>query len=128
MAAPDLAEIAGRHGVSAAAVDAVMRSLRASGGASAQFNHPDLGGSGQWMPGMTQIGDMFNSALRSRVDALCAELADHLGTSPPASPWPGRTAGGRRRWARRTPRAGRAKSATPGSPAAAASRSTRAAP
>jgi hypothetical protein len=41
----------------------------------AQFNHPDLGGSGQWMQGgMTMVGDMFNYSLKATVDGLCSEL------------------------------------------------------
>jgi hypothetical protein len=42
----------------------------------AQFNHPELGGMGQWSAGgMLMIGDMFNHALKARVDALCRDLA-----------------------------------------------------
>ena len=37
---------------------------------------PELGGYGQWMPGMTQIGDMFSYELRDRVERLCQELND----------------------------------------------------
>ena len=41
--------------------------------------HPDLGGMGQWSQGgMVMVGDMFNNALKARVDALCAELAGLL--------------------------------------------------
>jgi hypothetical protein len=37
----------------------------------AQFNHPEFAGSGQWMQGgMLMLGDMFNHALKGRVDAL----------------------------------------------------------
>jgi Short C-terminal domain len=69
-------ELAARHEVSADAVMVLLRSLARTGGASAQFNHPELGGSGQWLAGgMTQIGDMFNNALRAKVDALCTALA-----------------------------------------------------
>ena len=42
----------------------------------AQFNLPELGGMGQWSQGgMVMVGDMFNNALKARVDALCSELA-----------------------------------------------------
>lgn len=75
MASPDLEDLARRHGVSVAAAGALLAALRATGGASAQFSHPDLGGAGQWMPGMVQVGDLFNTTLRARVDALCADLA-----------------------------------------------------
>src|SRR5436305_1704686 len=47
----------------------------------AQFNHPELGGMGQWSQGgMTMVGDMFNHALKARVDAVCSELAEMLRT------------------------------------------------
>ena len=102
MPLPDLSDVARRHGVSAAAVETIWSALRATGGRSAQFDHPDLGGFGQWMPGMVQVGDMFNTALRAKVDALCAELAAVLRDQPtgalrtedpagisPAPWWPG---------------------------------------
>ena len=74
---PDsIGEIAQRHGFSAAAAHAVADSLRHGGGRMAQFNHPELGGMGQWSAGgMLMIGDMFNHALKARVDALCLDLA-----------------------------------------------------
>ena len=56
----------------------LREALERGGGRLAQFSHPDLGGYGQWMPGMTQIGDMFNHGLRDRVDRLCQELSEHL--------------------------------------------------
>jgi Short C-terminal domain len=53
--------------------------LVAGGGTQAQFNHPDLGGMGQWSQGgMIMVGDMFNNALKYRVDALCNELSGLL--------------------------------------------------
>jgi hypothetical protein len=52
----------------------LRRALERGGGQLAQFSHPELGGYGQWMPGMTQIGDMFNYELRDRVERLCQEL------------------------------------------------------
>jgi len=71
-------ELALRYGISEEAVRTICVALERSGGGLAQFSHPDLGGYGQWMPGMTQIGDMFNSALRDRVDRLCQELNEHI--------------------------------------------------
>jgi hypothetical protein len=69
-------EIAQRHGFSADAARAVADALRHGGGRMAQFNHPELGGMGQWSAGgMLMIGDMFNHALKSRVAALCRDLA-----------------------------------------------------
>jgi hypothetical protein len=49
----------------------------------AQFSIPELGGSGQWMQGgMTMVGgNMFDNALKARVDALCSELAQLLTTT-----------------------------------------------
>jgi len=42
----------------------------------AQFNHPELGGMGQWSNGgMTMVGDMFNNSLKATVDGLCSELS-----------------------------------------------------
>jgi len=49
--------------------------LARGNGSMAQFNHPELGGNGQWMPGMIMIGEMFNHALKAKVNALCTELA-----------------------------------------------------
>ncbi|WP_422369936.1 SHOCT domain-containing protein [Hoeflea sp.] len=71
-----LADIAGRHGVSAEAVEHVLNALIAGQGTLAQFNHPDLGGMGQWsMGGMTMVGDMFNNSLKARVDGICSDVA-----------------------------------------------------
>jgi len=75
--------IAEGHGVSTDAALTLLRALVAGRGAMAQFNHPELGGMGQWSQGgMTMVGDMFNQALRARVDALCTELASLLHTEP----------------------------------------------
>ncbi len=60
-----------RHGFSADAVAVVSRSLEATGGRMAQFDHPELAGFGQWMPEMIMIGDMANLGLKARIDALC---------------------------------------------------------
>ena len=49
----------------------------------AQFSHPELGGSGQWMQGgMTMVGDMFNYGLKSKVDGLCVEISNQLMNQP----------------------------------------------
>jgi hypothetical protein len=69
--------LAERYGVSEEAVLELRRALERGGGRLAQFSHPELGGSGQWMPGMTQIGDMFNRGLRDRVERLCQELSEY---------------------------------------------------
>ncbi len=74
-----LAAAAQQFGVSVDAARSVLEALAAGGGRMAQFNHPDLGGMGQWSQGgMTQVGDMFNQALKERVSALCATLAGQL--------------------------------------------------
>ena len=75
----ELADVAQRHGVSAEAALSVLRSLAAHGGTMAQFNHPELGGMGQWSAGgMVMVGDMFNEDLKRRVNALCSELAGQV--------------------------------------------------
>ena len=71
-------DVARRHGFSSAAFQEAVAALQRSGGGQAQFGHPDLGGMGQWMPGMLMIGDMFNSGLKGRVDALFQELSRRL--------------------------------------------------
>jgi len=77
-----IGDIAGRYGLSREAVRAMLFAVHAGGGTMAQFKIPELGGSGQWMRGgMTMVGDMFDNALKARVDALCAELAQLLTTT-----------------------------------------------
>ena len=76
-------EIAARHGVSVEAALALLGALANGHGTQAQFNHPDLGGMGQWSQGgMIMVGDMFNQRLKARVDALCNELAGLLRSQP----------------------------------------------
>jgi putative oligomerization/nucleic acid binding protein len=88
-AANAVADIAQRHGLSREAVLAMLYALRAGGGTMAQFDIPELGGSGQWMRGgMTMVGNMFDNALKARVDALCNELVQLLATTtvfPPST-------------------------------------------
>ncbi|MCM2439045.1 SHOCT domain-containing protein [Agrobacterium vitis] len=77
-----LSDIATRHGVSFGAVEHLLMALMAGNGYQAQFNHPDLGGMGQWSQGgMTMVGDMFNNGLKARVDNLCSDIATLLQTS-----------------------------------------------
>ena len=77
-----IGDIARRHGLSREAVLAMLFAIHAGGGTMAQFSIPELGGSGQWMRGgMTMVGDMFDNALKARVDALCGELAQLLATT-----------------------------------------------
>jgi len=71
--------IASRYGLSHDAVVHMLVAVNNGGGSMAQFNCPELGGSGQWMRGgMTMVGDMFNNGLKNTVDNLCNELADIL--------------------------------------------------
>lgn len=73
-----IVELAQKYGVSEEAVLVLWQALVRGRGTMAQFNHPELGGRGQWMPGMIMIGDMFNDALKAKVGALCGELAEFL--------------------------------------------------
>lgn len=78
-----LEELAGKYGVSMEAIQLLQDALRRGGGRQAQFSHPDLGGMGQWSAGgMTQVGDMFNTALKDKVNALCAALAEDAAHRP----------------------------------------------
>ncbi len=77
-----IADIAQRYGLARESVLAMLFAVHAGGGTMAQFSIPELGGSGQWMRGgMTMVGNMFDNALKARVDALCAELAQLLTTA-----------------------------------------------
>ncbi len=76
-------EIAQRHGLSTDAVTHMLFAVLNGNGNMAQFNHPELGGGGQWMRGgMIMVGDMFNNGLKARVDYLCTELSDLLAAQP----------------------------------------------
>ena len=46
-----VADLASRHEVSAEAVRMLLDAMVAGAGSQAQFNHPDLGGMGQWSRG-----------------------------------------------------------------------------
>jgi Short C-terminal domain len=76
-------DVANRHRVSVDAALTLLGALVKGNGTQAQFDHPDLGGMGQWSQGgMIMIGDMFNQGLKHRVDALCTELASLLRSQP----------------------------------------------
>ena len=69
-------DVARRMGFSPDAVTSMLFSIVAGRGGMAQFNHPEFGGSGQWMSGgAIMISDMFNNVLKARVGALCNELS-----------------------------------------------------
>ena len=73
--------LAKRHSVSPAAVQVVVTALRNGGGRMAQFSHADFGGMSQWSPGMSIVGDMFNTRLKSKLDALCTDIAASMDMS-----------------------------------------------
>lgn len=76
-------ELAQRHGFSLDATRHMLLAVIAGRGTMAQFNHPEFGGSGQWMAGgMIMLGDMFNHGLKMRVDQLCTELSNLLAQQP----------------------------------------------
>jgi hypothetical protein len=76
-------EIARRYAVSADAVLTLLQAVSAGNGTMAQFSHPELGGMGQWCQGgMIMVGDMFNNALKAKVDGLCTELSELLRRQP----------------------------------------------
>jgi hypothetical protein len=84
-----IASLSNRYGVSEDAVRTLLFAVSAGGGTMAQFYHVDLGGGGQWMRGgMTMVGDMFNSGLKSRVDGICSELSSLLATQTVFAPLP----------------------------------------
>ncbi|MBJ8345796.1 SHOCT domain-containing protein [Antrihabitans sp. YC2-6] len=77
---------AARFALSRGAVDELFAAVARGGGRMAQFSIAELGGSGQWMlGGMTMVGNMFDHALKARVDALCRELSQLWETVPQAS-------------------------------------------
>ena len=78
-----ITELAQRHSVSPDAVMTLLHALVKGNGTMAQFEHGELGGKGQWMRGgMTMVGDMFNHALKAKVDGLCADLSVLLAAQP----------------------------------------------
>ena len=80
-------DLAQRYGVSTDAVMALLQALINGNGTMAQFNHHELGGSGQWSQGgMTMVGDMFNNVLKAKVDGLCTEISRLLAQQPFALP------------------------------------------
>jgi hypothetical protein len=101
----DLVErMAKKHSVSPAAVEVVLAALRSGGGSMAQFSHSDFGGMSQWSPGMSMVGDMFNTQLNAKLDALCTDIAAPAASDLPRTRsatvrWQDRRTGGRPDWA-----------------------------
>ncbi|MFZ1643558.1 MAG: SHOCT domain-containing protein [Candidatus Contendobacter sp.] len=76
-------DLAQRHGFSPAAILCMLEAVIRGNGSMAQFNHPEFGGSGQWMlGGMTMVSDMFNHYLKGRVDGLCGDLSNLVASQP----------------------------------------------
>ncbi|EMI17398.1 hypothetical protein RMSM_05682 [Rhodopirellula maiorica SM1] len=68
-----------RHGLSSDAVTHMLIAIHNGNGSMAQFNHPEFGGSGQWMRGgMTMVSDLFNYQLKARVENICNDIANEL--------------------------------------------------
>lgn len=75
--------MAQRYNFSPDAVFSLLLSVINGNGSMAQFNHPEFGGSGQWMRGgMIMLGDMFNNGLKNSVGNLCQELANLIVNEP----------------------------------------------
>tara|TARA_R110001583_G_scaffold7720_3_gene37854 strand:- start:27867 stop:28661 length:795 start_codon:yes stop_codon:yes gene_type:complete len=92
-------EIASRYGLSNDAVIHMLVAVNNGGCSMAQFNCPELGGSGQWMRGgMTMVGDMFNNGLKNTVDNLCNELANILSNNQIFPVTPAGTPGSNQWW------------------------------
>lgn len=86
MAKDVLPEIAERYQVPEALVRDLYEQLQRSGCRMAQFNSPELGGQGQWMPGAVMVSRWNDHHLKARVDGLCCELAAVLCGSDTAAP------------------------------------------
>jgi hypothetical protein len=78
-----LTRLAVQHDVSREGVKTVLDALRRGRG-MAQFSHADFGGMSQWTPGMTMVGDMFNTSMKAKLDAVATELAAYLKDAPDA--------------------------------------------
>jgi hypothetical protein len=76
-------DLAQRHGFSRDAVLSMLQSIINGNAGMAQFDHPEFGGTGQWMPGgMIMVSDMFNNVLKGRIDRLCHELSGLVASQP----------------------------------------------
>ncbi|TWU02359.1 SHOCT domain-containing protein [Stieleria varia] len=72
-----------RYGFSLDAIRHMMVAVYNGNGSMAQFNHPEFGGSGQWMQGgMTMVGDMFNNSLKGSVSSICGEISSDMRSQP----------------------------------------------
>ena len=97
-------DVASRHGFDPDAVMVLLQAIAAGGGKQAQFDHPALGGMGQWSAGgMMMIGEMFNNALKARVSAALDDLAEGLASGGVFEAVPAAPASGRRDGAEAAP-------------------------
>lgn len=92
-------DLSSRYGLSHDAIIHMIVAVNNGGGTMAQFNSPELGGSGQWMQGgMTMVGDMFNNGLKMTVDNLCNEISNALATTQVFPVIPAGTPGSNQWW------------------------------
>ncbi len=74
--------VAQQHQLSEAAVETLFRAVQTGHGTAAQFNHPELGGMGQWLAGgMIMIGDFSNHRLKATIAEVCTAIAAYLQSS-----------------------------------------------
>jgi hypothetical protein len=72
-----ISEIAQKYSLEKSSVEALASAIVLGNGTMAQFNIPELGGTGQWMKGgMTMVGDIFNHSLRVKVEQVATELSE----------------------------------------------------
>jgi len=85
-------QLSEKYNLSNQAIEELANALQRGNFTMAQFNHPELGGMGQWMQGgMTMVGDMFNNQLKFTIENICVELINIIQNnpsvfSPPQSP------------------------------------------
>jgi hypothetical protein len=92
-------DISSRYHLSREAVVHMLVAVNNGGGSMAQFNCPELGGSGQWMRGgMTMVGDMFNNGLKATVNNICSELSNILANNQVFPVVPAGTPGSNQWW------------------------------
>jgi hypothetical protein len=92
-------DLSSRYNLSQDAVIHMIISVSNGGGTMAQFNCPELGGSGQWMQGgMTMVGDMFNYGLKNTVNNLCGEISNALANTQIFPPIKAGTKGSSQWW------------------------------
>ena len=94
-----VSDLSRRYNLSEDAVVHMLVAVNNGGCSMAQFNSPELGGSGQWMRGgMTMVGDMFNGNLKATVDNLCNDLANSLSNTQMFPVVPAGTPGSNQWW------------------------------